>query len=130
MTKDKSNGLSRRERQIMDIIYKKGAASAAEVQSELPGIPNYSTVRALLSILEKKGQLLHKREGLKYIYYPAVPRNKAVKHAINGLLTTFFNNSVEQAVSALLDMEGSKLSDEELDRISEMISKAKREWEN
>ena len=120
-------GLSRRERQIMDIIYRKGSASAADIQHELPDRPNYSTVRALLRILEEKGHLKHKNQGLKYIYYPLVPKSKAVKHVIGNLLNTFFDDSIEQAVSALLEYNGSKLTKKDLDRLQALIDKARKE---
>ncbi|MCX7773005.1 MAG: BlaI/MecI/CopY family transcriptional regulator, partial [Clostridia bacterium] len=120
-------GLSRRERQIMDIVYRHGSVSAAEVQEELADDPSYSTVRALMRILEEKGFLKHKCDGQKYIYSPAVSKKNAMKQAVSDLLKTFFNNSVEQAVSALLESDASKLKNSDYDRLSQLIEKARKE---
>jgi predicted transcriptional regulator len=119
--------LSRRERQIMDIIYKNHFALALTVQKELPDNPNYSTVRTHLCILERKGYLYHKKEGNKYIYYPVVPRENALKGAFRNLLSVYFNNSVEKAVNTLISMEESNLTDDELRRIADIIEKARKE---
>ena len=122
-----SSRLSRRERQIMDILYRDGKASAAEVRERMEDAPGYSAVRAMLRVLEEKGHVKHEAEGLKYVYVPTVARNKAKRTAVQHLLTTFFNGSPEQIVAALLDVSATRLTREELDRMSEMIEKAKKE---
>ena len=119
--------LSRRERQIMDVIYRLTRATVNDVIAELPGKPNYSTVRAQLRVLEEKGHLRHEEEGLRYLYYPTVPRHAVRTSALKHLIETFFDGSTEKVVSALLGTEGSKLSKDELDRISALIEKAKKE---
>jgi len=120
-------GLSRRERQIMDILYQRGKASASEVREAMEDAPSYSAVRAMLRVLEEKGQARHQEEGLKYVYVPVVAREKAKRSAVKHVLDTFFAGSPEQIVAALLDVSASKLTREELDRMAEMIDKAKRE---
>ncbi len=119
--------LSRRERQIMDILYREGKASAADVRERMEDAPGYSAVRAMLRVLEEKGHVKHQADGLKYVYVPTVARNKAKRTAVQHLLTTFFNGSPEQIVAALLDVSATRLTREELDRMSEMIEKAKKE---
>jgi BlaI family transcriptional regulator, penicillinase repressor len=119
--------LTRRERQIMDILYRRGRATATEVMAELPGEPHYSTVRTQLRVLEEKGHVRHVEEGLRYVYEPAVPRHTARKSALRHLVDTFFDGSAEQAVAALLGGQGAKLTDEELERISALIDKARKE---
>lgn len=119
--------LSRRERQIMDIVYRLGAATVAEVQAELPDPPSYSAVRALLRILEEKGHLQHDEVGPRYVYSATTPRDVARTSALRRLLTTFFDNSTEKAVAALLDLSGSEMSDEELERLVDRIGKAREE---
>ena len=119
--------LSRRERQIMDILYKRGRATASEVMDELPGDPHSSTVRTQLRVLEEKGHVSHEEEGLRYVYVPAVPRRAARKSALRHLVDTFFDGSAEQVVAAVLGGEGSRLSDKELDRIAELVAKARKE---
>jgi predicted transcriptional regulator len=119
------NGLTRRERQIMDILYRRGRATAAEVMEELPGDPNYSTVRTQLRVLEEKGHVTHEEVGLRYVYSAAVPRRAARKSALRHLVDTFFNGSAERAVAALLGGEGSRLTDEELDRIADQVKKSR-----
>jgi predicted transcriptional regulator len=119
--------LTRRERQIMDILYRRGRATAGEVMHELSGNPHYSTVRTQLRVLEEKGHVSHEEHGLRYIYVPAVPRRAARKSALRHLVDTFFDGSAEQVVAAVLGGEGSKLTDEELDRIAELVTKAKKE---
>ena len=120
-------GLSRRERQIMEILYQRGKASAAEVREAMPEAPGYSAVRAMLRVLEEKGHVRHQEEGLKYVYAPVVAREKAKRSAVKHLLDTFFSGSPEQAVAALLDVSATRLTREELERMAEMIEKAKRE---
>lgn len=119
--------LTRRERQIMDILYRRGRATAAEVLEDLPGQTSYSTVRTQLRVLEEKGHVRHEEEGLRYIYLPAVPRHAARKSALRHLVDTFFDGSTEKAVAALLGGEGSRLTDEELARITELVAKARKE---
>jgi predicted transcriptional regulator len=119
--------LTRRERQIMDILYRRGRATAAEVMKELPGDPNYSTVRTQLRVLEGKGHVHHEEQGLRYIYIPAVPRRAARKSALRHLVNTFFEGSTENAVAALLGGEGARFSDEELERFVALVAKARKE---
>jgi BlaI family penicillinase repressor len=127
MTKTLHTVLSRRERQIMDILFRRGRATASEVMGELQGNPSYSTVRTQLRVLEAKGHVRHEEEGLRYVYLPAVRRQAARKSAVRHLVETFFDGSAEKAVAALLGGEASKLSDEELERIAELIEKARKE---
>jgi BlaI family transcriptional regulator, penicillinase repressor len=119
--------LTRRERQIMDILYKRSRATAGEVMEDIPGSPHYSTVRTQLRVLEEKGHVTHEEHGLRYVYSPAVPRRAARKSALRHLVDTFFDGSAEQVVAAVLGGEGSKLTEEELNRISELVAKAKKE---
>ena len=119
--------LTRRERQIMDILYRLGRATAGDVMEALPDGPHYSTVRTQLRVLEEKGHVSHEEEGVRYVYAPAVPRRAARKSALRHLVDTFFDGSAEQVVAAVLGGEGSKLSDEELDRIADLVAKAKKE---
>src|SRR5258707_10263317 len=112
--------LTRRERQIMDILYRLGRATAGEVMRELPGDPSYSTVRTQLRVLEEKGHVHHEEDGQRFVYAPAVPRRTVRKSAMKHVIETFFEGSVEQAVAALLGGEGSRLTEEELDRIEEL----------
>ena len=127
MTKNPHAHLSRRERQIMDVIYSKGRATAAEVLEAIPQPPSYSAVRAMLRLLEEKGYLRHEQDGPRYIFLPTLSRERARQSAMKQLLQTFFDNSAEQAVAALLDMSRPRLSDAELDRLSEMIERARKE---
>lgn len=119
--------LSRRERQIMDILYQRGKSSASEVREAMPDAPSYSAVRAMLRVLEEKGHIRHLEEHLKYVYLPIVPREKAKRSAVKHLLNTFFHDSPEQIVAALLDVSAARLTRQELDRMAEMIDKARRE---
>ena len=111
----------------MDVLYRRGRATAADVMAELPGEPNYSTVRTQLRVLEDKGHVRHEEEGGRYVYAPAVPRHAARKSALKHLVETFFDGSAEQVVAAVLGGEASRLSDEELDRVSALIDKARKE---
>ncbi len=120
-------GLSRRERQIMEILYHRGKASASEVREAMENAPSYSAVRAMLRILEEKGHVKHEAEGLKYVYVPTVAREKAKRTAVRTLVDTFFSDAPEQLVAALLDVSARRLTREELDRMAEMIERAKRE---
>jgi BlaI family transcriptional regulator, penicillinase repressor len=118
--------LSRRERQIIDILYANGQATAAEVQSLLPDPPSYSAVRAMLRILEDKGHVRHFQDGPRYLYVPTVARDNAKRSAMRHMLQTFFDGSAEQAISALLDDSSARLSDAELDRLARLIEQARR----
>jgi BlaI family penicillinase repressor len=120
-------GLSRRERQILDILYRRGKASATEVLDAMEDAPSNSAVRTLLRVLEEKGHVKRKAEGLKYVYSPTIGQEKAKRTAVKHLLDTYFNGSPEQIVAALLDVRSTGLTREELDRMTEMIDKAKRE---
>ena len=111
----------------MDVLYRLGRATAAEVMAALPGDPNYSTVRTQLRVLEDKGHVRHEEEGLRYVYAPAVPRHAARKSALKHLVETFFDGSAEQVVAAVLGGEASRLSDEDLERISGLIEKARKD---
>jgi BlaI family transcriptional regulator, penicillinase repressor len=119
--------LTRRERQIMDILFRRGRATAAEVMDELPGEPSSSTVRTQLRVLEEKGHVRHAEEGLRYVYMPAVARTAARKSALRHLVDTFFDGSAENAVAALLGGEGARLSKDELDRIADLVARARKE---
>ena len=119
--------LSRRERQIMDVLYRHGSATAAEVQQNIPDAPSYSAVRALLRILEEKGHIKHSYDGPRYVYAPVVSRPVAQKSALRQLVKTFFNGSTSNAVAALLDMSGKDLSESELERLAEIVKQAKSE---
>lgn len=126
MTTPSPHELSRRERQIVDILYAQGRATAAEVQALLPDPPSYSAVRAMLRILEEKGHIRHEQDGPRYIYLPTVARENAKRSAMRHMLRTFFDGSTAQAISALLDDSSAKLSDAELDRLARMIEDARR----
>ena len=127
MPKNSHEHLSRRERQIMDIVYRLGQASAADVLENMPDPPGYSAVRTMLRLLEEKGYLRHDQDGPRYVYLPTLSRDKARQSALKQLVQTFFDNSTEQTVAALLDMSKSKMSGEELERLSELIEKARKE---
>jgi predicted transcriptional regulator len=117
--------MSRRERQIMDIVYRRGKVTAAEVLDELPDPPSYSAVRAALRLLEEKGSLRHEQDGQRYVYLPTVPRTKAQRSALNHLVRTFFGGSTEQVVNALI--EDARPSAAELDRLAKLIEQARQE---
>jgi BlaI family transcriptional regulator, penicillinase repressor len=119
--------LSRRERQIMDILFRQGRATVAQVREALPDAPGYSAVRALLRILEEKGHVRHEAEDLRYVYMPTAAREKAARSAVRRLVDTFFNGSAEKAVAALLDESAAQLSPGELDRLARLIEKARKE---
>jgi predicted transcriptional regulator len=127
MTRPGHDRLTRRERQIMDVVYRLGRATVSEVQEAVPDPPSYSAVRALLRILEEKGHLRHEQDGPRYVFLPTVPRDKARRSALRQLVQTFFEGSTAQAVAALLDAPDVKLSDEELDRLSHLINQARKE---
>ena len=111
----------------MDILYRLGRATASEVMADLPGDPNYSTVRTQLRVLERKGHVRHEEEGLRYVYLPAVPRHTVRKSALRHLVDTFFDGSAEKAVAALLDLSRHELTNADLDRLSDLIEQARLE---
>ena len=121
------SNLSRRERQIMDVLYRDGQATAGEVLAALPDPPGYSAVRAMLRVLEEKGHVRHVADGTRYVYQPTLPRDRAGRPALAGVLETFFDGSTEKAVAALLDLSRSDLSDGDLDRLSQLIEQARLE---
>ena len=127
MAKISQTGLSRRERQIMDIIYQMGSATAAEIMEKLPDPPSYSAVRALLKVLEVKGHLKHKQDGPRYVFSPKQSREKAKRSALQHMLQTFFDGSAEEAVATLLDVSKSEMTDDDLDRLKGLIETAKQE---
>lgn len=118
-------GLSRRESQIMEIVYRRGRATAGEVQEELPEAPGYSSVRKLLQVLEEKGHLRHEEDGRRYVYLPVVPRERARRSVLRQVVDTFFGGSAERAVSSLLEEDAARMSDEELERILELARRAR-----
>jgi predicted transcriptional regulator len=120
-------GLSRRERQIIDILYQHGKASVNEVRDAMPDPPSYSAVRAMMRVLEEKGHVKHQSEGLKYVYVPTVGREQAKRSALKQLVDTFFADAPHKVVAALLDVSSTRLTSEELDRMSAMIEKARKE---
>ena len=119
--------LSKRERQIMDVIYRKKSATAKEIMEKIPNAPSYSTVRKLLHILEMKGFLKHIQDGLRYKYYPKIPHKRAMRSAVRQLMETYFDNSVEEAMTALIEYDAGELTDRELDRLIDLIEKRKGE---
>lgn len=125
--RDARPALTRRERQIMDVIYRSGRATAAEVREGLPDAPSYSAVRALLRLLEEKGHVRHEADGPRYVYSPTTPRDDAGRSALLHLVSTFFEGSVEDAVSTLLDEKSRDLDASALDRLAERIAQAKKE---
>jgi predicted transcriptional regulator len=124
--KSSLSNLSRRERQVMDIVYTHGSVSAQQVLEKIPSPPSYSAVRAALSLLEKKGLLRHVRRGMRYFFEPTVPADNARVPALRRVMETFFNNSAESVVATLINSEALKISDEELDRLEKMIRSAKK----
>jgi predicted transcriptional regulator len=118
--------LTRRERPIMDVLFRLGRATAEEVMHELPGKRSYSTVRTQLRVLERKGFVVHEERGRQFVYSPAVARRTARKSALRHVVDTFFDGSVEKVVAALLGGEGTRVSDQELDRIVDLVTKARR----
>ena len=127
MSKARLSALSRRERDIMDILFRRGRATAEEVMHDLSGDPSYSTVRTQLRVLEEKGHVRHEEDGRKFVYLPAVTRLAARKVALRHVVDTFFDGSVERVVAALLGGEASRLSNEELKRIQQLLEDAKKE---
>jgi predicted transcriptional regulator len=130
MPKSQHRSLSRRERQMMDILYRRGRATAAEIHQALPDPPTYSAVRAKLRVLEEKGHVRHVEEALRYVYLPTVARDTARKSALRHLVSTFFEGSVERTVAALIDLSAANLAKEDLNRISELIERARKEQDD
>lgn len=118
--------LGRRERQIMDVIYRRGRATAAEVRDDLPDAPSYSAVRGMLRLLEDKGHLRHEQDGPRYIYVPTADPRKVSRSAVRHLVRTFFNNSASSAVAAMLGVYESHLNDDDLDRLEAVIEQVRR----
>ena len=127
MTRDSQRNLTRRERQIMDVVYTRGRVTVAEVLEDIADPPSYSTVRTLLRLLEEKGQLRHEQDGPRYVYVPVVAREKARRSALRNMLHTFFDGSTEEAVAALLDLHDERKGPVDMARIRAMIEKAQRE---
>ena len=127
MMLNKQHKLSRRERQIMDVLYRRGRATAAEILQEIPDPPSYSAVRAMLRVLEEKKHIRHEEKDLRYVFLPVVPREKAGRSAVRHMLDTFFDGSPEQAVATLLDLSAGELSDDDFDRLAALIEKARQE---
>jgi BlaI family penicillinase repressor len=119
--------LSKREQQIMELVYQRERLTAAEASELLPGAPSNSTVRTLLRILEDKGQITHREEDGKYVYYPVQARQSVARQALGGIVNTFFRGSVSDVVATLLSEEGDKMSSEELDRLQRLIDQAREE---
>lgn len=127
MAKAIFGNLSRRERQIMDLLFQRGRATAADVQEGLPEAPSYSAVRALLRILEEKGHVRHEQDGPRYVYIPKADRERARQSALKHVVQTFFDGSAEQAVSALLGSEAPRMGADELERLAALIERARKE---
>lgn len=127
MSKARLTSLSRRERDIMDVLFRRGRATADDVMHDLSGDPSYSTVRTQLRVLEEKGHVRHEEDGRRFVYLPAVTRSAARKVALRHVVDTFFDGSVERVVAALLGGEASRLTDDELSRIQRLVEEAKKE---
>ena len=127
MAEPAEHKLSRRERQIMDVLYQRQRASVAEIRESLANPPSYSAVRALLRILEEKGHIRHAEKDLRYVYYPTVSRARVRRAALRHLVETFFDGSAAQAVATLIEPSTAHVSEAELERISELIAKARKE---
>ena len=127
MTRTPHLDLSRRERQIVDALYKLGRASAADIRTVIPDPPSYSAVRALLRILEDKGHVRHEQDGPRYVYVPTIARDSAKRSAMRHLVQTFFDGSAAQAMSALIDTSSVRLTDSELDRLEQLIDQARKQ---
>ena len=119
--------LSRRERQIMDALFQRGRATAADILEAIPSPPSYSAVRAMLRVLEEKGHVRHEKDGPRYVFIPTVARERAKKSAIQHMMNTFFEGSASQTVAALLDVSARRLTDDELDRMETLIDEARKE---
>ena len=125
MTEDLQHKLSRRERQIMDVLFRRGQATVADVQEDIPNPPSYSAVRAHLRILEEKGHATHRQDGPRYVYRAVLAKEKAKSSALRHLVDTFFNGSAEQTMAALIDDDASRLSEDELDRLTQLLDLAR-----
>ncbi len=123
----KQSDFSRREREVMDIAYRRGRVSAADVLAEMADPPSYSSVRSTLKILEQKGHLRHEADGGRYLYTPTVERSRARRSALDRLLSTFFDDSPAEVVTALLEDRGAELTEADLDQLSTLIDRARRE---
>ncbi len=130
MKKNWLNDLSRRERQIIEIVYSNNSASVGDVVSQMDNAPSYSAVRAFMRILEEKGHLKHKKTGAKYIYFPTRPRCNTRKSALKSVFQTFFDSSVENTLAALLDISDSEISEEDFKKLSDLINKSKKKETN
>ena len=126
MTQQQNGYLSRRERQIMDILYQLGEASVSDVIRRMPDEISYDSVRITLGILAKKGSVIHRREDRRYIYSPAIPQEKASRTAVRNLIRTFFGGSPSKAVLTMLDVSSDKLTEEEIEKITEWLEKEKK----
>jgi predicted transcriptional regulator len=126
MSKPADHNLSRRERQIMDVLYQRHRASAADIRESIPNAPSYSAVRALLRILEEKGYIRHEERDLRYVYFPAAPGGRARRKALRHLVETFFDGSAVQAVATLLDPSTGRVSEEDLDQLAILIEKVRK----
>lgn len=124
---DGTGGLSRRERQIMDVVYRLGEATVAEVRASIADAPSYSAVRALMRVLTEKGELTHTQDGPRYVYRPTTPREEASASALQRVLSTFFDGSPSQAMAALMDLSSGDLTDDELDELETLVHNARRE---
>ncbi|MGQ0508174.1 MAG: BlaI/MecI/CopY family transcriptional regulator [Myxococcaceae bacterium] len=127
MKADVQSKLSRRERQIMEVVYRLGRATVAEVLEQMEDPPSYSSVRAMMGILETKGQLRHEQDGARYVYLPVVTRDKARTSALRSVVRTFFEGSSQQAIAALLELPDAKLSPDELEKLTQLIERSKKE---
>jgi len=127
MPSPRHDELGRRERQILEAVYRLSRATASDVQAQLPDPPSYSAVRAMLRILEAKGHLRHEADGPRYVYLPIVPRERARRSALRHVVDTFFSGSVEQAVAALIESTDARLSPDELERLSDRIARARKQ---
>lgn len=127
MSKRLIQELSRRERQIMDVVYQRGEISAAEIQAAIPDPPGYSAVRALLTLLIKKGHLRHRKDGRRYLYSPVVSRERVKRTMLGRVVETFFGNSVENVVATLIDMSATRMTEDELERLLRLINEHRRE---
>lgn len=127
MARSASPALSRRERQIMDVLYRTGRATAAEVQTGMPDAPSYSAVRTMLRILEEKGHIRHELDGPRYVYIPTVARDKAKRSALAHVVNTFFDGSASQVMAALIEISPRELGEDELKRLRQLIDNAKKE---
>lgn len=127
MSKRLIQELSRRERQIMDVVYQRGEISAAEIQAAIPDPPGYSAVRALLTLLIKKRHLRHRKDGRRYLYSPVVSRERVKRTMLGRVVETFFGNSVENVVATLIDMSATRMTEDELERLQRLINERRRE---